>query len=63
MNRYCNDFHDDERIIFCKIDYVVNEFQRLKNHKNKVVMIIANGDITFDDNLLKLCPDNVIHIF
>jgi hypothetical protein len=63
MNRYCNDLHDDERIVFCKIDLVLNEFERLKSKKNNVVLIIANGDITFNDRLLSYCPDNVKHIF
>lgn len=63
MNRYCNDLHDDERIIFCKIDHIFNEFKRLNNYKKDVVLIIANGDITFNDYLLSFCPKNVKHIF
>jgi hypothetical protein len=63
MNRYCNDLHDNERIIFCKIDYILNEFERIRNQKENVVLIIANGDITFDERLLSRCPLNVKHIF
>jgi hypothetical protein len=63
MNRYCNDLHDGERIIFCKIDYILSEFQRIRNLKNDVILIIANGDITFNDYLLSFCPHNVKHIF
>ena len=63
MTRFCNDLHDDDKIIFCKIDFIKEEFLRIKEKGNKCILIIANGDITFDDNLLSLCPDNVYHIF
>lgn len=63
MTRFCNDLHDDEKIVFCKIDFIEKEFIRLKNKNNKCVLIIANGDITFDDRRLSLCPENVYHIF
>jgi hypothetical protein len=63
MTRFCNDLYDGDKIIFCKIDFIKEEFLRIKEKKNKCILIIANGDITFDDNLLSLCPDNVYHIF
>jgi hypothetical protein len=63
MTRFCNDLHDDNKIIFCKVDFIKEEFLRIKQKENKCILIIANGDITFDDNLLSLCPDNVHHIF
>jgi hypothetical protein len=63
MTRFCNDLHDDEKIIFCKIDYVEQEFVRLSNKNNKCILIVANGDMTFDERLLSLCPENVNHIF
>lgn len=63
MNRYCNDFHDNDRIIFCKIDYILQEFERISKSNKSCVLIIANGDITFNDDLLKRCPSNVKHIF
>lgn len=63
MNRYCNDLHDGERIIFCKIDFVLEEFNKIREMGKNVVLIIANGDITFNDDLLKHCPSNVKHIF
>lgn len=63
MNRYCNDFHDGDRIFFCKIDHIMNEFSYLREYGKNCVLIIANGDITFDNNLFKFCPENVKHIF
>lgn len=63
MSRFCNDLHDDERIVFCKTDYILDEFQRLKNFNKKIILIIANSDYTFDDNKLNQCPPNIEHIF
>lgn len=63
MTKFCNDFHNDENVIFCKIDFILQEFKRIESKKNKCVLIIANGDITFDDNLFSYCPENVTHIF
>ena len=63
MSRFCNDLHDDERIIFCKRDFILQEFERIKNFKNKIILIVANSDYTFDDSILSKCPNNVTHIF
>jgi len=63
MSRFCNDLHDDDRIIFCKRDYILEEFERIKHFDKKIILIIANSDYTFDDSLLSKCPLNVEHIF
>jgi hypothetical protein len=41
----------------------MNEFKKIGESKKNVVMIIANGDISFNDHILKFCPNNVKHIF
>jgi hypothetical protein len=63
MTKFCNDFHNNETVIFCKIDFILEEFRRIEKKKNKCVLIIANGDVTFNDNLFSRCPENVTHIF
>lgn len=63
MSRFCNDLHDDERIVFCKTDFILNEFERIKNFDKKLILIIANSDYTVNDTILSKCPDNVEHIF
>lgn len=63
MSRFCNDLHDDERIVFCKTDYIQEEFERIKGFNKKIILIIANSDYTVDDNTLINCPENVEHIF
>lgn len=62
-NRFCNDFHDGENVIFCRIDYILNEFEKIRLSKKNVVLIVGNGDKTFDNNIMNFCPDNVKHIF
>jgi hypothetical protein len=63
MSRFCNDLHDGERIVFCKTDFVYDEFERLKKFGKKVILIIANSDITVSDYMVSQCPSNVSHIF
>lgn len=63
MSRFCNDLHDDERIVFCKTDFIFDEFERLKNTNKKIILIIANSDYTVSDFTLRNCPSNVEHIF
>lgn len=63
MSRFCNDLHDDDRIVFCKTDYILEEFKRLSNFKHKVILIIANSDYTVTDSIVNNCPPIVDHIF
>lgn len=62
MNKF-SELHDDERIVFSKIDHVYTEFKRVSTLPHKVVMLILNGDISFTLDKLKYKPDNVKHIF
>jgi len=63
MSRFCNDLHDDERIIFCKTDFILNEFERIKNLNKKVILIIANSDYSVTEEIMSMCPSNVEHVF
>lgn len=63
MNKYCNDFHDNEYVIFCKIDLILQEYERICSMNKNVILIISSGDYTFDDYLLSKCPNNVKLIF
>jgi hypothetical protein len=62
MNRF-SELHDDERIVFCKIDHVMEDFRRVSTLPHKVVMLIMNGDYSFTPEILKHKPHNVKHIF
>jgi hypothetical protein len=63
MSRFCNDLHDDDRIVFCKTDFILPEFERIKTIDKKIILIIANSDYTVNDDILSKCPNNVEHIF
>ena len=62
MNKF-SELHDDERIVFCKIDHVMNEFERVSSLPHEVVMLIMNGDFSFTESKLNYKPHNVKHIF
>jgi hypothetical protein len=62
MNKF-SELHDDKRIVFCKIDHVMNEFERVSSLPHEVVMLIMNGDFSFTESKLKYKPHNVKHIF
>ena len=62
MNKF-SELHDDNRIIFCKIDHVISEFKRISTMNHNVIMLILNGDITFTPEIFKQKPNNVKHIF
>jgi hypothetical protein len=62
MNKF-SELHDDERIVFCKIDHVIDEFKRVASLPHNVVMLIMNGDLPFTESKFKYKPDNVKHIF
>ena len=62
MNKF-SELHDDERIVFCKIDHVFDEFKRVSSLPHNVVMLIMNGDLPFTESKFKYKPDNVKHIF
>ena len=57
MNKF-SELHDDERIVFCKIDHVFDEFKRVSSLPHNVVMLIMNGDLPFTESKFKYKPDN-----
>lgn len=62
MNKF-SELHDDSRIIFCKIDHVIQEFRRVSTLPHNVIMLILNGDLPFTPEILSQKPKNVKHIF
>ena len=51
--------HDGKRIIFCKTDFLLSEFETIKHLKNDVVLISGNSDYCIDDKLVELAPKNI----
>lgn len=52
--------HDGKNIIFCKRDYILNEFQTISKLNNKVILITGNSDYPVTDELVNLAPKNII---
>jgi hypothetical protein len=63
MNKFSY-LHNDEDIIFCKRDFLLEEFLKLSTlNKKNIILIVANSDTPFTEDLLSYKPDNVKHIF
>ena len=55
-----SELHDGRKIIFCKTDFLLEEFKHISTLSNKVILISGNSDYAITDNLLSLLPKNVI---
>lgn len=51
--------HDGEKIIFCKTDFIVAEFEKIKLLKNDVILITGNSDCCVDDETVSFAPKNI----
>ena len=55
--------HDGEKVIFCKTDYLLKEFENIKKKKNKVILMSGNSDYAITKDVVDILPDNVHHWF
>ena len=55
--------HDGKKIIFCKTDYLIQEFENIKKLDNNVILISGNSDYPITDEYLKFVPKNIIKWF
>lgn len=55
--------HNGKNIIFCKTDFLIEEFRNISTINNEVILISGNSDYAITDNLMKLLPSNVIKWF
>lgn len=58
LNKFST-LHDGKTIIFCKTDYLMSEFENIKNIQNDVVLISGNSDYAITDEIIKYLPKNV----
>lgn len=58
LNKF-SELHDGKNIIFCKTDYIISEFNYIKNLKNDVILITGNSDYPITDDLANLAPKNI----
>lgn len=62
MNRF-SELHEFENIIFCKRDFILDEYVRISKLNYDVVLLVLNSDYSFTEDLLRIKPNNVKHIF
>ena len=58
INKFSN-LHNGKTIIFCKTDYLIQEFENIKNINNDVILISGNSDYVIDSNFIPLIPKNL----
>ena len=58
LNKFST-LHNGKTIIFCKTDYLMSEFENIKNIQNDVVLISGNSDYAITDEIIKHLPKNV----
>ncbi len=62
MNKF-SELHNYENIIFCKRDFIMEEYENISKMKSNVVLLVLNSDYSFTPELLKIKPKNIKHIF
>jgi len=58
INKFSH-LHNGTTIIFCKTDFLIQEFESIKKLNNDVILISGNADYVIDLNLFSLKPKNV----
>ena len=58
INKFSN-LHNDIDLIFCKTDFLEDEFRKIKEIKNDVISITGNSDYSIDYNIIKNMPSNI----
>lgn len=58
INKFSH-LHDGVNYIFCKTDFLLDEFSYIKTLNNEVVLISGNSDYVIDNDLFSKLPKNV----
>lgn len=59
LNKF-SELHDGKKIFFCKTDFVFEEFRKIKNLSNDVILVTGNSDFPITDNYLNIMPKNIV---
>lgn len=51
--------HDGNKIIFCKTDYLIEEFEHIKTLNNNVILVSGNSDLPITDTFIDIMPTNI----
>lgn len=58
INKFSH-LHNGKTIIFCKTDFIIQEFENIKNLDNEVIFITVNSDYCITDDLVSRAPKNI----
>ncbi len=58
INKF-SELHNDKNIIFCKTDFLLDEFQKIQNINNDVILITGNSDYAINDEYVNKAPKNI----
>ncbi|MAF36509.1 hypothetical protein CL622_05325 [archaeon] len=57
------ELHNGISVFFCKTDFLEEEFARIKDLKENIILISGNSDYIIADNLVESMPQNIVHWF
>jgi hypothetical protein len=58
LNKF-SELHNGNKIIFCKTDFIFEEFEKISKIPNDIILITGNSDYPIDDLRFSLKPNNV----
>jgi hypothetical protein len=58
INKF-SELHDGNNIIFCKTDFILEEFKRIKDIPHDIILITGNSDYPIDESIFSLRPNNI----
>jgi len=58
LNKF-SELHTGSDIIFCKTDFLFQEFENIKKLNREVVLISGNSDYAITDDIIKKAPKNI----
>jgi hypothetical protein len=58
INKF-SELHDGNKIIFCKTDFIFNEFELISKIPHDIILITGNSDYPIDESRFHLKPNNV----
>jgi hypothetical protein len=50
---------DGENIIFCKTDFILEDFKRIERISNNIILVTGNSDLSITDKLVDIAPSNI----
>ena len=59
LNKF-SPLHNNKNIIFCKTDFLLQEFSNIEKLKNPVVLISGNSDYPITEDIISKAPKNII---